>query len=121
MLNQSTRSMQILAAFDPPADLDWQFFREGIEVAWIYRHGADGPAAAYLRYQPGASVPLHEHTGYEHILVLSGAQIDQTGEHKAGEMLISPPGSRHSITSPEGCTVLAIWERPVVFKHSSQI
>lgn len=97
------------------ATLGWEPFRKGIEISWLYRNGEDGPAAAFLRYAPGAAVPEHEHVGFEHILVLEGAQIDENGEHAAGALVINPPGTHHSVQSPEGCLVLAIWERPVRF------
>jgi len=93
----------------------WEPFRDGIEISWLYRDAEDGPAAAFLRYAPGAVVPEHEHMGYEHILVLEGAQTDEYGEHAVGALVINPPGTRHSVHSPGGCLVLAIWERPVRF------
>ena len=98
-----------------PETLDWQPFRDGIEAAWLYRNGPDGPASAYLRYQPGAIVPLHAHPGYEHIFVLSGSQTDHNGRHRAGTLVINPPGSSHEVVSEDGCVVLAVWQRPVAF------
>lgn len=95
--------------------LEWQAFRDGIEAAWLYRNGEHGPSAAYLRYRPGAHVPLHWHAGYEHVFVLEGSQSDRNGRYAAGSVVINPPGSSHEVTSPEGCIVLVIWERPVVF------
>ena len=100
------------------AALHWEPFREGIEVSWIYQHGDDGPAAAFLRYHPGANVPPHDHIAYEHILVLEGSQEDDRGRYGAGTVLISQPGSSHAVASPEGCVVLAFWERPVQFRKT---
>ena len=97
------------------ADFPWQPYREGVEVHQLYKRGEDGPAAAFLRYRPGARIPAHVHTGYEHIFIISGSQIDQRGSHVAGTLIINPPGSGHDVHSPEGCTVLPIWERPVQF------
>lgn len=94
----------------------WSFFRDGIEVHWLYRGEGDGPSAALLKYQPGAQAPLHSHPGYEHIYVLQGAQSDEYGEHGAGSLTINPPGSAHSVSSPEGCIVYAVWEKPVHFE-----
>jgi anti-sigma factor ChrR (cupin superfamily) len=99
--------------------LAWQPFARGIEVAWLYQNGAHGPAAAYLRYDPGARVPLHWHAGYEHVLVLEGSQSDHNGCHAAGSLVVNPPGSSHEIVSENGCVVLIIWERPVVFGATS--
>lgn len=93
----------------------WEPFRENIQVHWFYRTGEDGPSAALLKYAPGATVPRHRHAGFEHILVLRGAQHDENGVHGAGKLTINPPGSMHSVSSPTGCIVYAVWERPVVF------
>jgi anti-sigma factor ChrR (cupin superfamily) len=94
-------------------DLAWEPFRLGIRVHWLYRTGDGGPEAALLRYEPGAAVPLHEHGGWEHILVLAGAQSDGSAVYGEGALMISAPGTRHAITSAEGCVVLALWHSPV--------
>lgn len=93
----------------------WEPFRAGIEISRLYGDGNAGPAAALLRYQPGASVPWHRHTGYEHVLILQGAQTDLNGVHQAGTLVINPPGSRHTVLSEQGCLALVIWEKPVLF------
>lgn len=96
--------------------LEWQDFRDGVDLYQIYGvMGAEGPSACLLRYQPGARVPRHVHTGFEHILVLSGSQTDDGGTIRAGDILISPPGTDHAIVSDEGCIVLAIYQAPVTF------
>lgn len=106
---------QVWRLAENPDEVPWQPFRDGIEMYPIYGGGEDAPAAALLRYAPGASVPRHEHTGYEHILVLSGAQEDQHGRYPAGSFVVNPPGSRHAVASESGCIVLVIWHRPVSF------
>jgi anti-sigma factor ChrR (cupin superfamily) len=109
------RHLPLSLARDPDA-LAWEPFRDGIRAAWLYRNGAHGAAAAYLRYEPGAGVPRHWHAGYEHVFVLRGSQTDHNGRHGPGSLVISPPGSAHEIVSEDGCIVLVIWERPVVFR-----
>jgi anti-sigma factor ChrR (cupin superfamily) len=94
---------------------NWQPFRDGVEICKLYGDEHQGPAAALLRYAPGAVIPLHQHTGYEHILVLSGAQSDDHAEYGEGTLMISKPGTEHSVTSARGCIVLAIWNSPVEF------
>ncbi len=96
-----------------PEQLLWEPFRPGVDIYRLYGDGQTGPAAALLQYAPGASVPEHEHTGYEHIVVLSGAQQDIHGNHRAGTLVINPPGSSHRVVSDQGCIVLIIWEKPV--------
>lgn len=99
-------------------------FYPGVSILPLYGMSPQGsadspaePAAAFIRYEPGAAVPAHHHHGYEHIFVLQGAQADDHGEYVAGSCLISPPGTAHRITSERGCLVLALWNRPVEVRH----
>lgn len=98
--------------------LEWRPFRPGISIYRIYGNQNDGPSAALLRYEPGTGVPYHEHQGYEHILVLSDSQSDERGENLAGTLVVNPPGSGHSVFNRAGSIVLAIWEKPISFRHS---
>ena len=93
----------------------WQPFRPGIQIQRLYQNGESGPAAALLRYEPGASVPPHEHEGYEHILILDGAQSDEHGSYPAGSFVVNRPHTLHGVASEAGCVVLIIWERGVHF------
>lgn len=104
--------------FGPAQDfsrMDWRPFRPGIEIVPIYGGGPDAASAALLRYAPGAQLATHEHTAHEHIIVLQGSQRDDLEEYGAGTCLIHGPGTRHHVRSDNGCVVLAIWHRPVVF------
>jgi anti-sigma factor ChrR (cupin superfamily) len=98
--------------------IPWQPFQDGVEIYRLYGDGLSGPTAALLRYQGKGVVPLHEHIGYEHILVLSGTQRDQNGTATPGTLTINAPGTRHSVVSEGGCIVLAIYEKPVRFCQS---
>jgi anti-sigma factor ChrR (cupin superfamily) len=102
-----------LKAAAAPDALKWEPFRDDVEVSWIYKPEGNGAGAAFLRYPPGARVPYHRHAGYEHILVISGAQSDEYGHYPAGTLVINPPGTAHRVVSEEGCVVLIVWERPV--------
>jgi predicted ChrR family anti-sigma factor len=94
--------------------IQWEYFREGVEIYRLFTDES-GCSTALLKYEPGTSVPAHEHTGYEHILILEGDQSDEQQQYRRGDLLISRPGSTHSIRSTTGCIVLAIWEKPVRF------
>jgi anti-sigma factor ChrR (cupin superfamily) len=105
--------------FGPEQDFSryaWEPFRPGVDIARLYGDGQRGPAAALLRYAPGAHVPPHDHTGFEHIIVLSGSQRDERGTYPAGSCLIHAEGTAHSVMSEEGCVVLALWYAPVAFR-----
>ena len=90
--------------------LPFEPFREGVEIHHIFK---GEPAVALLRYSPGARIPLHEHTGLETIYVLEGSQSDERGCYGQGALVVNPEGSKHSVWSEEGCTVLIQWARPV--------
>jgi anti-sigma factor ChrR (cupin superfamily) len=112
---QSLAFAELLQRAVEPDRLSWETLRAGVEFHALYGKPGVGPAAALLRYAPGATVPEHRHTDYEHILVLQGSQRDANGRYPAGTLLVSPPGSRHAVTSDEGCLVLAIWSAPIEF------
>jgi anti-sigma factor ChrR (cupin superfamily) len=95
--------------------LAWESFHSGVDIHWIYQEVDHGPSAALIRFRPGSSVPLHEHRGFEHIYILSGSQSDEHGQLSAGSLMVHPPGTRHSVTSAEGCLALAIYEKPAKF------
>jgi len=110
----------LFANFDVLRYGEFRPLHPGVEILPLYgfdehaRPVSKGQAAAaLLRYAPGAEVPQHEHTGYEHIFVLRGSQSDAAGTYQAGACVVNPPGTRHSVRSEGGCLVLAIWNRPV--------
>lgn len=96
-------------------EIEWSPFGDGVEIHRLYGDGITGATAALIRFNKAGRVRLHEHVGYEHILVLTGSQVDQNGKAEAGTLVINPPGTRHGIVSESGCIVLAIYEKPVVF------
>jgi anti-sigma factor ChrR (cupin superfamily) len=106
--------VQLIA--DHPDALPWQPFRPGITIHRLYSDTPPGAAAALLRYEPGAIVPWHRHLGYEHIWVLSGSQTDDRGTYAVGTLIINPPNTCHQVSSPEGCIVFIIWEKPIQFE-----
>jgi len=97
------------------AEFAWEPLGPGVDVSPLYQDAAGHTKLALLRYAPGARVPEHLHTGMEYIHILAGSQQDERGIYHAGTLLVSFPGSRHSVASPEGCVVLAVWEAPVQF------
>ena len=101
--------------------IDWKPFHPRVEIHRIYGDSLSGPSAAMLRFQPGGKVPMHEHTGYEHIIVLSGSQTDQFGVATAGTLRVHAPGTRHSVESENGCVVLAFYEKPAAFLEQNGV
>ena len=97
---------------------DWEPFRPGVTAHWLYKDESTGASAVLLRYEPGARVALHEHTGYEHMFVLDGDEYDEYGTYPAGSFVINPPGTKHSPGSKGGCVALLIYEKKVKFVES---
>jgi anti-sigma factor ChrR (cupin superfamily) len=109
-------------------NLAWQKYtdneRKGAEIFPLYNarnEKNEGPAAALLRYSPGAKVTRHVHLGYELIFVLEGVLHNDTGAHRAGTLEICPPGSTHELWSDEGCIFLVVWEQPVTTQNVEQL
>ena len=96
-------------------EIPWQPFKDGLEIYRLYGDGATGPTAALIRFRKAGEVPMHAHSGYEHILVLAGVQRDQNSFAAPGTLVINSPGTRHSVIGEAGCIVLAIYEKPVEF------
>ena len=87
-----------------------------MKIHRLYGDPYQGPSAAFLLYEPGSGIPLHEHLGYEHLFILSESQTDDRGHNDVGTLIINPPGSTHAVHVPNGGLVLAIWEKPVLFR-----
>jgi anti-sigma factor ChrR (cupin superfamily) len=96
-------------------EIRWERLNESVDIHRLYGDGKEGPSAALIRFRNPGEVPLHFHTGYEHILVLHGKQRDQNGPADAGTLMINAPGTAHRVVSDAGCIVLAIYEKPVRF------
>jgi anti-sigma factor ChrR (cupin superfamily) len=92
----------------------WEDLRPGVEIQYLHRALGE-PIAALLRYQPGATVPAHRHTGVELVQILSGSQRDAYGTYYAGSFKVNLPGTVHDLISDEGCTVLIVWQSQVQF------
>lgn len=90
--------------------------RVGAEIHSLYstrETGEEGPAAAIVRYLPGAKAEPHLHSGYELIFLMEGELETANGVYSANSLLIMPPGSIHAPRSPKGAVGLVVWEKPV--------
>ena len=113
-MNGLALALDELRALALSPKLPWHRFAPGVDIhrLWGTQKTRSG---ALLRYAAGAKVPRHRHEGTEHIYVLMGSQCDERGEYAAGAYVINPPGSVHAVSSPDGCVVFVVWERPNTF------
>jgi anti-sigma factor ChrR (cupin superfamily) len=86
----------------------------GVERRVLYADSS-GRETVLVRMRPGARLPDHRHTGVEQSFVLEGALLDEDGACSAGNFVWRKPGSVHTAWSPDGCLILAIFERPNEF------
>ena len=90
------------------SDLPWQERQPGVRGKSIWEHPESKRRAAMTRITPGAKLPLHRHVGDELVFVIEGAISDEFGTITAGNMGYRPNGCVHTVSAPNGATVLAI-------------
>lgn len=103
-----------------PQEMDWkpsQF--EGVEIKVLYENKELGEMTCLLRWQPGTTLPFHKHPEIEQSYVIEGSFSDHDGICRAGEFVWRKPGSLHETHSAEGCTILAIYRKPNIFRNSA--
>lgn len=84
--------------------------RRGVGIHTIFSlvdQDPQGPDAAILKYEAGAFVALHEHVGYEMVVVLTGDYIENGVTFLPGSLILRSPGTFHTMASKNGCTILA--------------
>ncbi|NVD98160.1 cupin domain-containing protein [Massilia sp. BJB1822] len=65
----------------------------GMRVATVWSENADG--SYFVRFDEGARFPLHDHDGWEQILMLSGRIRFGEIELSAGDTLLLQQGEQH--------------------------
>ena len=88
---------------------------EGIDSKILMKDEANDRWTALIRWQPGASLALHEHVDIEQSYILEGSLCDDEGEATAGQFVWRPAGNQHRAWSPNGAILLAIFYRTNIF------
>ncbi|SKA30753.1 Cupin domain protein [Chitinophaga eiseniae] len=94
---------------------DWQpLIEKGIHYKGIfvkplrYDEASQRSKTILLKFEPGAVYPYHNHPAGEEIFVLSGEAVLEQATLTAGDYLYTPPGFKHSVSSPSGCTLFFV-------------
>ncbi|MBC9929405.1 cupin domain-containing protein [Chitinophaga qingshengii] len=94
---------------------EWQpLIEKGIHYKGIfvkslrYDEASQRSKTILLKFEPGATYPYHNHPAGEELLVLSGEAIIEQASLSEGDYLYTPPGFKHSVSSPTGCILLFI-------------
>ena len=77
----------------------------GIKIKVLYTDG-NGVTTALFKLDPGAVVPLHEHTALEQTYVIEGSLEDHEGKCGPGQFVWRPAGNQHEAKAPNGAVLL---------------
>jgi len=89
-------------------DLAWQEMQPGARMKHLWTDEKTNRRAVLGRIEPGMQPSLHRHVGDELVFVIEGALTDEFGTVTAGNVGYRPNGCVHTVSSPQGATVLAI-------------
>ena len=107
---------ELLSRFVDVASLPWKPTpTKGIEMKILMEQPETGLLTALFRWQPGTTLPLHEHVEIEQTYVLEGSIVDEDGEVRAGDFVWRPKGNRHVAHAPNGALVLCFFLKPNKF------
>jgi anti-sigma factor ChrR (cupin superfamily) len=90
------------------SEREWQPMTPTIKAKMLWSDPATKRRVQLTRFEPGATLPMHRHTGDELLYVIEGAISDEAGTVAAGSVGYRPDGCIHSVTSKNGATVFAV-------------
>jgi ChrR Cupin-like domain len=99
-----------------PVNIDWkpsQF--EGIQIKVLYERPETGELTCLLKWEPGTTLPFHQHPELEQSFVLEGSFYDHDGICRAGEYVWRQRGH---ITRPKA-TKAVLFSRCTASQTSS--
>ena len=103
---------ELASHFVNSADMEWmESGVDKITMKILYKDD-DGRSTIMFKMEPGAVVPLHEHTKIEQTYVLEGSLEDDEGVCSAGNFVWRPGGNTHIAHSPNGAVILSIFTAP---------
>ena len=91
----------------------------GIQIKVLYSDD-DGMTTALFKLQPGAVVPMHEHTAVEQTYVLEGTLEDHEGVCGPGQFCWRPAGNMHEAVAPNGAVILGMFLKPNRFAEGQK-
>lgn len=88
---------------------------EGIQFKTLFQDDATGMSTLLVKMEPGAVVPLHEHTALEQTYVLEGSLEDDEGKALPGDFVWRPGGNIHEAVAPNGALIISVFMKPNKF------
>jgi quercetin dioxygenase-like cupin family protein len=100
-MNQLVRSNEIEWRALTEKDSDGIFIK-----SLMYDDDQKRSPTMLLRFEAGATYPLHNHPAGEEIFVIEGDIKVGKDEMTAGDYLYTAPGNIHRVSTKDGCVVL---------------
>lgn len=91
----------------------WQFSAPGVSKKALRSDEQTGESTMLLRFEAGATYPLHNHPGEEEVFVLEGDVKIGGHELRVGDYLYTPPEGKHAVSSRNGCLVFLTLTKPI--------
>jgi anti-sigma factor ChrR (cupin superfamily) len=91
----------------------------GIQIKVLFTDG-NGITTALFKLEPGAIVPLHEHTALEQTYVIEGSLEDHEGKCGPGQFVWRPAGNQHEAVAPNGAVLLGFFLKPNRFAYGEK-
>ena len=91
----------------------------GITIKVLYTDD-NGITTALFKLDPGAIVPLHEHTALEQTYVIEGSLEDHEGKCGPGQFVWRPAGNQHEAVAPNGAVILGFFLKPNRFAYGEK-
>lgn len=98
----------------PPSQLivagesEWQTMTPTLKAKVLWSDPTTKRQLRLTRFEPGAKLALHRHVGDELVYVIEGAISDEFGTVRAGDFGYRPNQCVHTVTSPNGATIIAL-------------
>ncbi len=71
-----------------PQDIEWEPTQfPGISIKTLYEDKEKGELTCFLKWEPGATLPMHNHPEIEQSYVIEGSFYDHEGICRAGEFV----------------------------------
>lgn len=104
---------QALAAlasrFVDVAAMPWHEPFPGLRMKVLYKDDEAQEATILFETQPGYVIPEHVHGGVEWAFLLEGTMEDAEGICTAGNFVMRPAGSRHTVRTPNGAKYIGFF------------
>ncbi len=111
----------LMSHYIDPSKMEWAPSKfPGITTKVLYADPESGMSTILFKMEPGAIVPLHEHTAIEQTYMLEGSLVDQEGAALPGHFVWRPGGHVHQAYSPNGAVLLSIFMKPNLFANGTE-